>query len=103
MVFQKGNPGRVKGSKNKKTTEWERFSNWFMEDNLKQLREDLKELSPKDRVFLTKEMLAYFKPRLKQSDDSLTINASVVHTIEGLVSDSRQIVDVKEVEAKQLK
>ena len=73
-------------------------------EKLEQLAEG-KALSKPEREFMDRveRMFPYVKARLAQTDSNINVSGSVTHTIEGLVSDSRQIVDVKEVEAKQLK
>lgn len=70
MPFQQGNKlgGRKAGSQNKATTKVrEAFTN-LLEDNLQQLREDFKELEPKDRIKLFMELSKYVIPQLKSTE-----------------------------------
>lgn len=71
MPFEKGHKkvgGRQQGSKNKSTTKVrEAFTN-LLEDNLDQLREDFKELEPKDRIRLFMELSKYVIPQLKSTE-----------------------------------
>ena len=68
--FEKGNTsgGRTKGAVNKATSKVrESFTN-LLEDNLEQLKDDFKELEPKDRIKLFLDLSKYVIPQLKQTD-----------------------------------
>jgi len=71
MGAPKGNrfsPGRPKGSKDKKTEQWEKFSEWFLSTGLQKLEREVNKLEGKDFVLTVKDMLEYFKPKLARSE-----------------------------------
>lgn len=70
MPFKKGNNlgGRTKGSSNKATSKVRDAYTNLLEDNLQQLKEDFKELEPKDRIKLFLDLSKYVIPQLKQTD-----------------------------------
>ena len=74
MGFEKGKDktgGRAKGSSNKSTTKVrDSFTN-LLEENLEQLKDDFKELDPKDRIKLFLDLSKYVIPQLKQTDIKL--------------------------------
>ena len=74
MGFEKGKDktgGRTKGTINKSTSKVrDSFAN-LLEDNLEQIKEDFKELEPKDRIKLFLDLSKYVIPQLKQSDIKL--------------------------------
>lgn len=74
MSFEKGNTlgsGRVKGSSNKATSKVRDSFTSLLEDNLEQLKNDFKELEPKDRIKLFLDLSKYVIPQLKQTDVKL--------------------------------
>lgn len=73
MAFQEGNKlgGRTKGSVNKATSKVRDAYTSLLESNLEQLKEDFKELEPKDRIKLFLDLSKYVIPQLKQSDVKL--------------------------------
>ena len=81
MPFEKGHDkavGRPKGSSNKATSKVRDSFTSLLEDNLDQLKEDFKELEPKDRIKLFLDLSKYVIPQLKQTevklDGELNIN-----------------------------
>ena len=81
MPFEEGHDkakGRPKGSSNKATSKVRESFTSLLEDNLEQLKEDFKELEPKDRIKLFLDLSKYVIPQLKQTevklDGSLDIN-----------------------------
>ena len=71
MSFEKGREktgGRQKGSSNKATSKVRDSFTKLLEDNLEQLKEDFKELEPKDRIKLFLDLSKYVVPQLKQTD-----------------------------------
>ena len=72
MPFVKGQSGnengRPKGSANKNTSKVRDAYTELLEDNLQQLKEDFKDLDPKDRIKLFLEMTKYIIPQLKASE-----------------------------------
>jgi hypothetical protein len=81
MPFEEGHDkakGRPKGSSNKATSKVRESFTSLLEDNLEQLKDDFKELEPKDRIKLFLDLSKYVIPQLKQTevklDGSLDIN-----------------------------
>lgn len=71
MPFEKGHnkaTGRPKGSSNKATSKVRDSFTKLLEDNLEQLKDDFKELEPKDRIKLFLDLSKYVVPQLKQTD-----------------------------------
>lgn len=69
--FQKGNTlstGRPKGSKDKKTTQWEIFEEFMMNAGLDRFERDIQSLDPKDFVDKVIQMMEYFKPKLARQE-----------------------------------
>jgi hypothetical protein len=74
MPFEEGHDkakGRPKGSSNKATSKVRESFTSLLEDNLEQLKEDFKELEPKDRIKLFLDLSKYVIPQLKQTDVKL--------------------------------
>ena len=74
MPFEKGHTqatGRPKGSSNKATSKVRNAYTDLLEGNLEQLKEDFKELEPKDRIKLFLDLSKYVIPQLKQSEVKL--------------------------------
>ena len=75
MPFEKGhsgNPnGRTKGASNKATSKVRESFTSLLEDNLDQLKEDFKELEPRDRIKLFLDLSKYVIPQLKQTEVKL--------------------------------
>ena len=72
MPFEKGKSGnesgRPKGSSNKNTSKVRNAYTKLLEDNLQQLKEDFKELEPRDRIKLFLDMSKYIIPQLKATE-----------------------------------
>ena len=72
MPFEKGQSGnengRPKGSSNKSTAKVRKAYTKLLEDNLEQLKNDFKELEPKDRIKLFLDLSKYVIPQLKQTE-----------------------------------
>jgi hypothetical protein len=71
MGFEEGKEktgGREKGVQNKATSKVREAYTQLLEDNLQQLREDFKELEPKERIKLFLDMSKYIIPQLKASE-----------------------------------
>ena len=74
MPFEKGHSkatGRPKGSSNKATSKVRESFTKLLESNLGQLKEDFKDLEPKDRIKLFLDLSKYVIPQLKQTDIKL--------------------------------
>tara|TARA_R100000656_G_scaffold49226_1_gene39737 strand:+ start:3111 stop:3407 length:297 start_codon:yes stop_codon:yes gene_type:complete len=72
MVFakgQSGNPkGRVKGSKNEKNLQWEKFRDFMMNAGLERFELEMKSLKGKDYVASMKDMMEFFQPKLARTE-----------------------------------
>ena len=72
----KGTPktgGRQKGTPNKTTQTTKEFIQAILEDNQEQLRDDLKKLSPKDRVNAILGLLPYVLPKQQATTATLAV------------------------------
>lgn len=70
MEFEKGREktgGREKGTPNKKTQQWEIFSEWFLFQGMDRLALEIEKLEGKEFVYVMKDLLEYFKPKLSRS------------------------------------
>lgn len=80
MPFEKGHDkaiGRPKGTPNKATAKIRESYTKLLEDALPQLKEDFKELEPKDRIKLYLELSKYVVPALKQTDIQANVKADI--------------------------
>ena len=72
MTFVKGKSGNPKGkptgAKNKRTEQWELFSDWMMSEGLIRFREEMGKLRGKDYVITVKDLLEYFQPKLARTE-----------------------------------
>lgn len=70
MPFKEGNKlgGRKKGSVNKSSLKVRESFTQLLEDNLDQLRQDFKEVEPKERIRLFMELSKYVIPQLKSTE-----------------------------------
>lgn len=71
MPFEKGHKhgkGRVKGSTNKKTEQWNKFAEWFMSEGMERLQEEMSKLEGKDFVKEVKDLMEYFQPKLSRQE-----------------------------------
>jgi hypothetical protein len=82
MPFKKGQSGntngRPKGKSNKVTAKVRDSFSDLLDDNLLQLREDIAELEPKDRVKLLLDLAKYVIPQLKSTEHKLDEDTSAV-------------------------
>ena len=70
--------GRTKGTSNKDTAEIRNSFQLLIENNLKQLEQDLKGLEPKDRVKAILELAKFVVPLLKSTE----LNDVTTRTVE---------------------
>jgi hypothetical protein len=80
MPFEQGHnksKGRPKGSSNKSTTKIREAYTKLLEGALDQLKEDFKELDPKDRIKLYLDLSKYVIPTLKQTEFSGDVQTTV--------------------------
>ena len=83
---QSGNAnGRPKGSKNK-PTQFKEFVKQLLFDNYDQIKEDIKELEPKDRVMLLSKLAAFAEPTLR----SVESKTEVINITQ---EEAREIID----------
>jgi hypothetical protein len=60
---------RKPGSKNVKTEQWEIFAEWFMCGGIQRLQQEMDTLTGKEYVYVVKDLLEYFKPKLARQVD----------------------------------
>jgi len=66
--FTKGQGGRPAGAKNKTTEQVREAFNQLLTENLPQLKNDIAELEPKDRVKVLLDLAKFVVPTLKSQD-----------------------------------
>jgi cell division protein FtsB len=66
--FQKGNPGKPKGAKRKKTVEAIQRVEWAINILEKNLESDIERLQARDRVQLWNDLQEYVRPKLARKD-----------------------------------
>lgn len=64
----KPGPGRPKGSKSRRTEEWERFADYFMQEGIERLRTEMAALEGKDFIATMKDLMEYFQPKLARNE-----------------------------------
>lgn len=62
--------GRSKGSFNKKTEQWQVFAEWFMQEGMSRLKEEMSKLEGKEYVSTVKDLLEFFKPKLARQENT---------------------------------
>lgn len=72
--FQKGNPGRPEGSKNKVNSEIRGLIQKLFDDNYQTIQDDLESLEPKDRLKFISDLLPYLLPKLQTTTYSQKID-----------------------------
>ena len=72
--FEKGNPGRPKGAKNKFNSQMRDLIQQLFDDNYESIQEDLESLEPKDRLKFLSDLLPYLLPRLQSTNYSQKID-----------------------------
>jgi DNA primase catalytic subunit len=73
--------GRAKGTPNKVTTEIREFYKELIENNLEQIKADLKELTPKERIEVLIKLSEYVIPKLNKVEsnvDSIITGINIV-------------------------
>lgn len=73
--------GRGKGTPNKITTEIREFYKELIENNLEQIKADLKELTPKERIEVLIKLSEYVIPKLNKVEsnvDSIITGINIV-------------------------
>jgi hypothetical protein len=72
--FEKGNPGRPKGAKNKVNTELRGLIQKLFDDNYQTIQDDLEALEPKDRLKFLSDLLPYLLPKLQSTTHTTEID-----------------------------
>ncbi|MDO6439756.1 hypothetical protein Q4534_20180 [Cyclobacterium sp. 1_MG-2023] len=72
--FEKGNPGRPKGAKNKINTQMRDLIQSLFDNNYQTIQEDLEALEPKDRLKFLSDLLPYLLPKLQSTTHSQELN-----------------------------
>jgi len=70
--FATGNPGRPKGSKNRKTKAWEELGKYMVEEGTERVREVLRNCNNDEFLKHFKDLLQYFKPQLQRQQQNIT-------------------------------
>lgn len=72
--FEKGNPGKPKGAKNKVNAEIRGLIQKLFDDNYKIIQDDLESLEPKDRLKFISDLLPYLLPKLQSTTHNTEID-----------------------------
>jgi hypothetical protein len=72
--FQKGNPGRPKGAKNKYPQLMRDRIQTLFDNNFDLIQEDLESLSPRDRLKFLSDLIPYLLPKLQSTTYSEKID-----------------------------
>ncbi len=72
--FEKGNPGRPKGAKNKVNTQMRDLIQQLFDDNYNKIQEDLENLEAKDRLKFLSDLLPYLLPKLQSTTHTTEID-----------------------------
>lgn len=72
--FEKGNPGKPKGAKNKVNTQMRDLIQQLFDDNFDKIQEDLEILEPKDRLKFISDLLPYLLPKLQSTTHNTEID-----------------------------
>ncbi len=67
-LFEKGNPGKPKGAKNKRTLQWEAFSDYCLNGGLAKYQKELKKLEGEKYVNAFHNLLEFHKPKLARTE-----------------------------------
>ena len=72
--FQKVNPGRQKGARNKSTLLIRDRIQGLFDTNFETIQDDLESLEPKDRLKFLSDLLPYLAPKLQSTNYSQTLD-----------------------------
>ncbi len=72
--FEKGNPGKPKGAKNKSTSLMRDRIQSLFDDNFEKIQEDLEALEAKDRLKFLTDLMPYLMPKLQSTTHSQKID-----------------------------
>lgn len=80
--------GRVKGTPNKVTAKVKDAISTLIEDSLDGLKEDLQQLTPKDRLNVVTGLLRYVIPSLKASEVNLSTSEQIPSWVNDILNDN---------------
>ena len=72
--FEKGNPGKPKGAKNKSTLQIRDRIQTLFDDNFETIQDDLESLEPRDRLKFLTDLMPYLMPKLQSTTYSQKID-----------------------------
>lgn len=72
--FEKGNPGRPKGAKNKVNSQMRDLIQKLFDDNYQIIQKDLETLEAKDRLKFLTDLMPYLMPKLQSTAYSQTVD-----------------------------
>lgn len=87
--FQKGKEktgGRTKGAGNKKTEQWEQFSEYCLNGGLERFKQELNTLDGEKYVNAFLSLLEYHKPKLARTQTELEIQDNTVKVIKTIIN-----------------
>jgi len=92
MPFIKGDArinksGRPKGSKNKSSSEIKRQFAEIIHNNIEQINDDLKTLTPSERIKFILELCKFLIPTLRASEVDANINNTMFQPLEIIMND----------------
>jgi DNA primase catalytic subunit len=67
--------GRKKGQPNKTTTDLRNFIKCLLEDSTEQIKSDLAELEPKERLAILEKLMSYVIPKMQTISADVTTRA----------------------------
>jgi len=94
--FTKGTGGRPKGAKNKTTVQVRQAFNQLLCENLPQLKNDIAELDPKDRVKVLLDLAKFVVPTLKSQDLGMDENRQITTITRTIIEPERMEVIFKD-------
>lgn len=68
--FTKGNPGRPKGAKDKKTKMWDELGEFVVNEGAQTYMKYLKQMDPEDYMKRFEAVLEYFQPKLARLEQT---------------------------------
>jgi len=80
--FEKGNPGKPKGAKNKSTQLMRDRIQSLFDDNFEKIQEDLESLEAKDRLKFLTDLIPYLMPKLQSTTHSQSIDLDSMTELE---------------------
>ena len=82
--FKEGNPGRPKGTRNKRSQYWEEMGDWFANEGLDAYTENLETMltgnnrqEKAEGMKRFEALLEYFKPKLQRTESNINVEGTV--------------------------